>query len=269
MILKECIFTNSDCYKKNELINGYPKGIVVHSTGAKNPSLKRYVQPTKGSEEYAKVIKDLGLNQYGNSWNNPGITKCDHGFIGKNAQGKIETYQTLPYEICCWGCGKGKNGSYNYNPTAHIQFEICEDGLNDEVYFKAVMREAQEYCAYLCKCFDLPVDVIVSHKEAHDLGYASNHGDIDHWLKKFKKNMAWFRNEVQNILVPKPLFELKVGDVVKVDKGAKWFNGKNIASWVFNSKMYVRKIDGNKITISIFKIGLVTGVIDKLYLKKI
>ena len=269
MILKECIFTQNDCFKSANLINGLPTGIVVHSTGVNNPSLKRYVQPTKGTSNYSEVILDLGLNQYGNSWNNPGITKCVHGFIGKNAQGKIETYQTLPYNMCCWGCGKGKNGSFNYNPTAHIQFEICEDGLADATYFNKVMKEAQEFCAYLCRKYNLKVDNIVSHKEAYDLGYASNHGDIDHWLKKFKKDMAWFRNEVQKILVPEENAKLVVGNIVKVDKGATWANGKKIASWVFNSRMYVRKIDGNKITISIFKIGLNTGTIDKKYLTKV
>ena len=268
MVLKECIFYDNDCYKKNEKTKGYPVGIVVHSTGANNPSLKRYVQPSADDKNYTTILKDLGVNKYGNSWNNPGITKCVHAFIGKNANGKIETYKTLPYGVCCWGCGKGKNGSYNYNPTAHIQFEICEDGLTDATYFNAVMREAQEYCAYVCRELDIPVDQIVSHKEAHSAGYASDHKDIDHWLSKFKKDMAWFRTEVNKILHPVYADIFKIGDVVTIRKGSTWYNGKKIASWVFNSKLYVRKIDGDKITVSIFKVGLNTGTIDKSCLIK-
>ena len=36
----------------------------------------------------------------------------------------------------------------------------------------------------------------MSHKEACALGYASNHGDCDHWLQKYGKSMKWFRDEV-------------------------------------------------------------------------
>ena len=46
MNLKTLIFTNSDCYKKGDII--IPKGIMVHSTGANNPNLKRYVGPNDG-----------------------------------------------------------------------------------------------------------------------------------------------------------------------------------------------------------------------------
>ena len=41
MKLLKCIFTSSKCYKSGAKIT--PKGIMVHSTGANNPNLKRYV----------------------------------------------------------------------------------------------------------------------------------------------------------------------------------------------------------------------------------
>lgn len=204
MILKECYAIENNCYKAAQKMNqGKPDGIVVHSTGCNNKNLKRYVQPVKGQENYNEIIKDIGLNKNGNSWNQakPGGTAiCCHAFIGVNAAGKVETYQILPWPYCCWNCGKGNKGSYNFNPTAHIQFEIQEDALKDEAYFNAAMKEAQELCAYLCKKFNLKVSTIVSHKEAHDKGYASNHGDPENWLSKFGKDMKWFRNEVQKIL---------------------------------------------------------------------
>lgn len=199
MKLKECIFYSSACYNWSSSSKNLSavKGIVVHSTGANNPSLKRYVQPTAKNKDYSAIIADVGKNIYGNHWNSPSISVCVHAFIGKNAKGEIETYQVLPYDRCCWGCGKASKGSYNYNPNAHIQFEICEDALTDETYFNKVMTEAQEYCAYLCKKFNLDVSTVVSHAEAHKKGYASNHGDIDHWLKKFGKTMDWFRAQVK------------------------------------------------------------------------
>ena len=37
---------------------------------------------------------------------------------------------------------------------------------------------------------------IISHHEAHLRGYASNHADCDHWLRKFGRDMDWFRELV-------------------------------------------------------------------------
>ena len=200
MKLKECLLIKNECYKYGDKMVGDPKGIVVHSTGANNPRLARYVQPISMQNNYMNILADLGQNIYSNDWNREGIKACVHAFIGKNIREEIETYQTLPYNICCWGCAYGSKGSYNYNPNAYLQFEICEDDLTNEQYFNSVMKEAQEYCAYLCRMFDIKVDKIVSHAEAHKLGYASNHADIDHWLKRFNKTMDWFRSEVQKML---------------------------------------------------------------------
>ena len=190
MELKKCLLTKNDCYKKSQIIT--PKGIVVHSTGANNPTLKRYVQPDDGI---------LGNNPNNNHWNRSGLDKCVHAFIGKDKNGKVRVYQTLPFDYACWGVGKGSKGSYNYNP-AYIQFEICEDGLTDKSYFEQAFKCAIEFCAYLCKKYNLKVDNIVSHAEAHAKGYGSNHADCDHWLKKFSKDMNWFRGEVKKGLSP-------------------------------------------------------------------
>lgn len=220
MILKECIFTENECYKKhNYMVNDKPVGIVVHSTGVNNKQLKRYVQPLKNDKNYNTIISDIGFNTFGNHWNGSpaqmGAYACVHAFIGVNAKGQIETYKTLPWNMCCWGCHRGEKGSYNDNPTACVQFEICEDTLTDETYFNGVMKEAQELCAMLCKQYDLSVNTIHSHAESHKLGYASNHGDCDHWLKRFGKDMNWFRSEVEKLLkakeTPKTVYTVQVG----------------------------------------------------------
>jgi len=197
MDLYQCILTKNDCYKKHTPMT--PKGIVVHSTGANNPYLKRYVQPDDGI---------LGKNQYQNDWNRSGIKKCVHAFIGKDKNGNVKCYKTLPFDVACWGVGGGKKGSYNYNPTGHIQFEVCEDNLKDEKYFNECFNLAAEFCAYLCKEYKLSVNSIVGHHEAYLLGYGSNHGDPDAWMKKFGKDMAWFRKLVESKMggepAPKP-----------------------------------------------------------------
>lgn len=182
MEIRQCFLTNNRCYKQGKTI--VPSGIVVHSTGANNPSLKRYVQPDDGI---------LGKNKYGNHWNSATKSVCVHAFIGKDESGKVRVYQTLPWDMRCWGCGSGKKGSYNNN---YIQFEICEDALNDAAYFTEAFNAAIELCAYLCKKYGIPVTNVVSHKEAHAQGYASGHADCDHWLAKFGRNMDWLRSQV-------------------------------------------------------------------------
>lgn len=182
--INQCLLTNNDCYKQGRKIK--PVGIVVHSTGANNPNLKRYIQPDDGI---------LGLNQNNNSWNRGGVQKCVHAFIGKDKNGVVRIYQTLPWDYRSWGCGKGKKGTYN---DTHIHFEICEDSLKDEKYFNEAFNLAIELCVYLIKEYNIPISNVVSHNEAHKLGYASNHGDCNHWLKKFNKNMDWFRNEISS-----------------------------------------------------------------------
>lgn len=178
---------HNDCYKANKPLK--PKGIVVHSTGANNPYLKRYVD--------APAV--AGVNSYGNHWNTPkpdGREVCVHAFIGKDIKGDVRVANILPYTMQCWGCGNGRKGSYN---STHIQFEVCEDALTDKRYFEFAISAAVEYCAYLCHEFGLDTSTVVSHAEAHRLGYASNHGDIDHWLKRYGWTMDNFRNAVHNV----------------------------------------------------------------------
>ena len=86
MNLRKLIFTNCDSYKAATKIT--PKGVMVHSTGANNPSLKRYVNPDDGL---------LGKNLYGNHWNRPKVGASVHAFIGKLKDGSIATYQVLPF----------------------------------------------------------------------------------------------------------------------------------------------------------------------------
>lgn len=187
MNLRQLIFTQNACYKAGRTI--IPRGIMVHSTGANNPTLKRYVGPDDGL---------LGKNQYNNHWNQPmDRLVCVHGFIGKLADGSIASYQTLPWNWRGWHCASGAKGSGN---DTHISFEICEDNLTDPAYFAAVYKEAAELCAYLCKEYGLNETNIICHSEGYKLGIANNHGDVMHWFPKHGKNMDTFRADVQRLL---------------------------------------------------------------------
>ena len=107
------------------------------------------------------VLRDeVGVNQYGNHWNTAmpnGRKVCVHSFIGYDKNDEVKIANILPYNICCWGVGNGKKGSYNYNP-AYIQFEICEDGLTDKIYYKKaffrrsrILRRALQKLRYRSK----------------------------------------------------------------------------------------------------------------------
>ena len=175
-------------------------GIVVHSTGANNKDLKRYVQPSKTMNmvKRQEVLRLLGVNSYNNHWNRNGVSKCVHAFIGTTCSGAVATVQTLPWTMRAWGCGAGPKGSYN---NSHIQFEICEDNLVDKAYFSKVYKEATELCAYLCKKYGFGVSSVISHAESHKAGYGSNHADPEHWFKKHGKTMNDFRSDVAKLLV--------------------------------------------------------------------
>ena len=184
MRLRKQYLTENDCYRAGRTIR--PQGIMVHSTGANNPSVARYVP---GDDV-------IGRNQYGNDWDRAGLEKCAHAFVGRFADGSVGTVQTLPWNRRGWHCGRGKNGSAN---DTHISFEICEDGLEDASYFKAVYQEAVELTASLCKEHNLdPLadGVVICHKEGYQRGVASNHSDVLHWFPKFGKTMDDFRGDV-------------------------------------------------------------------------
>ena len=97
MKLYRQFLTRNDCYRSGRSI--LPRGVMVHSTGANNPSLKRYVGPNDGL---------LGENKYNNHWNQDrpgGRQVCVHAFIGRLADGSIEhdavtSGPSIPFSDC-------------------------------------------------------------------------------------------------------------------------------------------------------------------------
>ncbi len=169
MNLVESIMTNNPCYKKGQKIT--VKGLMLHSVGCPQPSASAFIH----------------------SWNNESFDRaCVHGFIDGN-DGTV--YQTLPWNHRGWHCGSSINGSAN---NTHIGIEMCEPGCitytggsafkcSDTDTAKAVAKRtyeaAVELFAMLCGKYNLDpaVDgVIISHKEGHSKGIASNHGDPEH-----------------------------------------------------------------------------------------
>lgn len=206
MRLYTVLLTQNDCYRKGKYIK--PRGVMVHSTGAANPWLRRYVAPDDGR---------LG-EPSSRHWNQGGVGVCAHAFIGRLADGSIAAYQTLPWNMRGWHCGGAGNDT-------HISFEICEDKLADRAYFQATYQAAVELTAYLCKRFSLdPLadGVVLCHAEGHRRGIASNHADVLHWWKKFGVDMDDFRAAVAAALKggERDLTEQEVRAIVREELAA-------------------------------------------------
>lgn len=180
---------NNPCYKKNGN-RSKTTHLILHSTGANNPTLKRYVTPDDGH---------LGNNPNNNGWNNPNSNTLVHAVIGKNKNGVVEAYQIAPWGKLVWGCGSGKNGSGN---SFAIQVEMCEDQTLGAGYAKQTYDVAVKLFAHLCKANKIPVENIWSHNEAHGKGYASGHIDPEHWWKAVNAGLTMdgFRRDVKALL---------------------------------------------------------------------
>ncbi len=201
-----CMMTQSTCYRNTRKMA--VRGVLWHSTGANNPNLKRYVQPSDGDPGREELLALLGVNQYGNDWNHIERDAGLNAWIGKLADGSVTAVQTMPWDFRPWGCGAGRNGSCN---NGWIQFEICEDALTDPDYFERVYREGVELTAYLCRLYGLnprgavsyngiAVPTVLCHADSHALGLGSNHGDVLYWFARFGKTMDDVRNDVFALL---------------------------------------------------------------------
>lgn len=164
--------TQNDCFKA--AVPLVPEGIVVHSTG----------------------VDQKRISAYTSQWNTPGVQVCVHGFLGLDDSGRLCYEQILPYDYQCWGAGSGSRGSFN---RSHIQFEICES-LTDGAWCRETYRAALEICAELCRQFGIAPENVVTHSEAHAMGYASNHGDVMHWWPRHGLSMDAFRTELGGLL---------------------------------------------------------------------
>lgn len=165
MKIVESILAKNPCYTAGRKIT--VRGLMLHSVGCPQPSAQAFTR----------------------EWNKPSYGRaCVHAFIDGNTG---DVYQCLPWNHRGWHGGGSSNNT-------HIGVEMCEPACikytggatftcSDPATAKAVAartyKAAAELFAMLCKQFGLdPMKdgVIVSHKEGHARGIASNHGDPEH-----------------------------------------------------------------------------------------
>ncbi|MBQ7718761.1 MAG: N-acetylmuramoyl-L-alanine amidase [Clostridia bacterium] len=193
MNLIKSIMTNNPCYTSGRKIS--VKGLMLHSVGCPQPSAQAF-------------IRNWDKSTYKSA--------CVHGFIDANTG---DVYQTLPWNHRGWHGGGSSNNT-------HIGVEMCEpscikytggssftcsDAKTARACVDRTYKSAVELFAFLCKEFGLnPLadGVIVSHKEGHARGIATNHGDPEHLWNGLNTGytMDKFRNDVYTAMGNKVLY---------------------------------------------------------------
>ncbi len=250
MELVQSILTNNPCYKAGKKI--HIKGLMLHSVGCPQPDAQTFVR----------------------KWNHPESSRaCVHAFIDGNT-GKV--YQTLPWDHKAWHCGGNAN-------STHIGVEMCEPACirytggasftcSDREKAMTVVRRtyeaAVELFAFLCRQYELnPLadGVIISHKEGHDRGLASGHGDPDHLWRGMQcdYSMDTFRQAVAaalgNVQPPEKQndaggiktenIHVHAGDTVSLAADAVYYTGKAMPDWVKNDRWIVKSVNGDRAVI--------------------
>ena len=245
--ITQSYLTNSPCYKTKRNIK--VSGLMLHSVGCPQPNAQVFIK----------------------NWNTSSCKVGVHAFADTTG-----VFETLPCRETpgiahrAWHCGSGSKGSFN---NSHISLEMtepscikyvggstftCSDIPRAQEHVRKTTQIAIEYFAMLCIYHNLdPLgkNVIVSHKEGHDLGYASGHNDPSHLWDQLHMNytMDNFRQDVYQ-----KVQELKYGvndeedDNMDVKTFEKLFN---------EYRMTLRDNDHSKYSEEAMKWALETGII--------
>ena len=245
--ITQSYLTNSPCYKTKRNIK--VSGLMLHSVGCPQPNAQVFIK----------------------NWNTSSCKVGVHAFADTTG-----VFETLPCRETpgiahrAWHCGSGSKGSFN---NSHISLEMtepscikyvggstftCSDIPKAQEHVRKTTQIAIEYFAMLCIYHNLdPLgkNVIVSHKEGHDLGYASGHNDPSHLWDQLHMNytMDNFRQDVYQ-----KVQELKYGvnneedDNMDVKTFEKLFN---------EYRMTLRDNDHSKYSEEAMKWALETGII--------
>lgn len=182
-----------------------PKGAVLHSVGAAQPS--------------AKV--------FANYFNNPNLEASVHAVLQPDGT----VYQLAPWNYRMWHVGGSANNT-------HIGIEMTEpdciwydtqngyklhikDQAKALAFVKQTYAVAVELFAILCQKYHwnpLADGVIISHSEAHKRGWGSAHADPEHLWNAVGSGytMHTFRNDVAKKLKEEPeLTEAQVKQIAQ------------------------------------------------------
>jgi hypothetical protein len=261
MKIIQSFLTENPCYKYN--VN--PALVTTASVRNKYIAFKK--NGVKGG-----MLHSVGCNQskasvFIKNWNKSTYTRaCVHAFIDGNTG---DVYQCLPWNF------RGLHGGGSSNET-HFGVEMCEPDCikytggssftcsnlaEAQAVAKRTYESAVELFALRCKEFNLdPLadGVIISHKEGHKRGIASNHGDPEHLWKglNLPYTMDTFRQAVKAAMngskpesTPVTSTKINVNDIVSISDDATYYNGKAVPDWVKKKKWVVKSIEGDRAVI--------------------
>ena len=245
--ITQSYLTNSPCYKTKRNIK--VSGLMLHSVGCPQPNAQVFIK----------------------NWNTSSCKVGVHAFADTTG-----VFETLPCRETpgiahrAWHCGSGSKGSFN---NSHISLEMtepscikyvggstftCSDILKAQEHVRKTTQIAIEYFAMLCIYHNLdPLgkNVIVSHKEGHDLGYSSGHNDPSHLWDQLHMNytMDNFRQDVYQ-----KVQELKYGVNNEEDEDMDLATFEKL----FNEyRMTLRDNDHSKYSEEAMKWALESGII--------
>ena len=304
MKIIEKFMTNNDCYKLNAPMQ--PKGLMLHSVGCPQPNPLVFFnnQNISGVEVavHAYIGAEDTVYQY-LPWNIKGWHaggKANGTHIGvemtepsciKYTKGSTftcsdvsaakahaeKTYKTA-VELFAFLCkeyglnpltdiighaeGHKMGVASNHGDPEHIWKQL-NMGLTMDTFRKAV-KKAMDNSA------KDDADVIYRVQ----VGAYKKKSNAEAMLDKLKK--AGFDGYITTATAKTtattevPKNTLKVGDMVSLSADATVYGSSlKFKSWVYDSTLYVRQVDGDKIVISTLKTGAVTGATHKKYLTKI
>lgn len=142
-----------------------PVGLMLHSVGCSQPR----------AEVFAR------------QWDRAGYAVSVHAVL--QADGTV--YQCMPWNFRAWHCGGSANNTHvgvemtepaEITYTGGSRFTVSEKDRAAAVrQVRGTYNTAVELFAMLCKEYGInPMTGIISHKEGHSKGLASDHGDPEH-----------------------------------------------------------------------------------------
>lgn len=147
-----------------------------------------------------------------------------------------EVVQGIEENRCSWNAGDGSKGKGN---REGISIEICYSKSGGEKFIKAE-QNAVELIVDILKRYGWGIDRVTKHQDYN--GKYCPHRTLDMGWDRFIKMIEEKLNDV-------PVSKFKKGDLVRLNGGAKYYNGKSVPNWVIKQKWYIASISGDRVVI--------------------
>lgn len=176
----------------------------------------------------------------------------------------------------CCGLIKGAKwcATVNSAPTYIANEDLTVKGLYDSSYPRGAIVNTEQLRngTLLFRGNFSHVGIYNNGRVIHALGHA--YGVIQQEYRKedwayYGELRSWF-NYNENMPSAPSNNEIMVGDAVRMSKDATVYGTKTkFAGFVYDTILYVREIQKNRVVISIYPTGAITGAVNKKYLVKV